>query len=343
MNAILSKIKNLIPGLGGPDARARFQAWWNGVEYKSVAANAPMTFSEELAVVTTEEPPAPEKPAKKKRELSAEAMETDDDSLWPSIRITLAQDIWGEGFCNPGGVDYVFSLAKNFSPVMRGMKLLDVNASLGGSMAWIAGKYEIEAEGLEVSESLQRAGKAFLAQCGLPSMSLKTYTPESLNLVPQSYDFILAREFLYHVADKKEFLDQLCNALKDRGQILFTDLVRVNPGELSVEASEWGSKLLSSYHFERLEEIKALLQARDDMEIRAIDDITPRFIKEISIGWRRYLERLSEEEPDSKFLPWILHEVEIWAKRIDILQAGELRLYRFYARRKAAMDRKPRE
>jgi len=145
---------------------------------------------------------------------------------------------------------------------------------------------------------------------------------------------------LFRIQNKKHYINQLCDSMKERGQLVITDFVKTNEGPPSPRLAEWQSLESADIHLGSLRDIVDIIKSRDDMEIRAVDDITARYTKEISSGWKQYLHKVDEELPDSRFLPWILKEVRMWAKRVELLQSGDVRLYRVYARRKPAMERK---
>ncbi len=322
----------------------KLQAWWQGVEYNTPSIEPRVVQKNQAASGQKSQPAAatnnPE-PANAKH-IAPENMDASDDAVWPSIRLTLAQQIWGEGFCMAGGMDYVLSLAKHFSPLVKDMILLDANPQLGGGMLWISKKYDLTIHGFESCQPLLRSGKAYLARMGAQIVPLRNYNPEKFELAKDYYDCVLLREFLYQVDKKELYLNQICQSLKDRGQIIITDLVRVKSGEPSKRLQDWINNEPGTVKLSNIETTLAALKERGDIEIRGIDDISSRYAKEIVTGWKRYLSTVIEHVPRREFLPWILKEVKIWAKRIEMIQSGELAVFRIYARRKPILERKPK-
>ncbi len=263
-----------------------------------------------------------------------------DDPVWATTRIEMAQAIWGEGFCTPGGVDFALSLAKYFSPLVKGMNFLDVNANLGGNLNWIATKYELNAQGCESHQALQRSSKEYLAKSGAGGINIRFCDENKIEIAKDAFDCILAREYLFQKTDKKYFIDQICDGLKERGQLIITDLVRLKPGDPSKDLKNWMELALIPVHLSDVQTTVGYLKSRGDMEIRAVDDISSRYRQEIVNGWKRYLDTVVHDVPDESYLPWMLREVKIWAGLVQMLQSGEIGLCRIYGRRKPAMERK---
>ncbi|HET6196892.1 MAG TPA: phosphoethanolamine methyltransferase, partial [Acetobacteraceae bacterium] len=61
-----------------------------------------------------------------------DALAEDDDPVWPSARIGIAESLWGEGFLFPGGGAEVLRLAKPLG-LTEASSLLLVGAGTGGA------------------------------------------------------------------------------------------------------------------------------------------------------------------------------------------------------------------
>lgn len=301
---------------------------------KNHKAVAPVAEDAKPAIPSVEAAPEP-KPKK-----IAAPLASADDPIWAGTRIDIAQEIWGDGFCSPGGLDFTLSLAKHFSPLVSGMSFADMNANLGGAMTAIGKKYNLTVHGYESYEPLLRAGQDYLKRADALNMPLKHYHPDKVILPKDAYDCVLIREFLFQVEHQEAFLNKVCDSLKDRGQLLITDFVREKDGAPSGRFNEWVDMESRTPYVLSLDGTLDMLKKRNDMEVRAADNISKKYIKEITVGWKKYLDKIVEDLPDPSYLPWLLREVTLWAKRIEILQSGEVALYRIYARRKPAMERK---
>ena len=102
------------------------------------------------------------------------ALAEDDDPVWPSARISVAEALWGEGFLFPGGADEVLRLAKPLG-LSAASSLLLIGAGSGGAPRRIAAEFGVWVTGYEANARLvelanersQRAGLGRRAQVEL--------------------------------------------------------------------------------------------------------------------------------------------------------------------------------
>ena len=95
----------------------------------------------------------------------------DDDPVWPSARIGVAEALWGEGFLFPGGGAEVLRLAKPLG-LTAASSLMLIGAGSGGPPRCIAGEFGVWVTGYEANPRLvelanersQRAGLGRRAQ-----------------------------------------------------------------------------------------------------------------------------------------------------------------------------------
>jgi ubiquinone/menaquinone biosynthesis C-methylase UbiE len=261
-----------------------------------------------------------------------------DDKIWSRYRVALNQLLWGPGFTHPGGADYILNLARQLGPFGKGMKLLDLHAGLGGGLAAIVKKYGVDADGLEPSAPLSQVAQALIAEQKIkPAPTIKSYDPEKLELEDYTYHAILAREILYLVKDKKNFLTKISQSLHERGQLILTDFLKPRAGATSPQLQSWADTDGKAQAWD-VEELVHYLKNDLNMEIRAIDDISDKYAKYISRGWKAYLARAVEKVPPKDWLPSIMSEVNLCVRRVEVLQSGDLRLIQIYARKKSALD-----
>ena len=99
------------------------------------------------------------------------ALAEDDDPVWPSARISVAEALWGEGFLFPGGGAEVLRLAKPLG-LSAASSLLLIGAGSGGPPRCIAEEFGVWVTGYEANARLvelanersQRAGLGRRAQ-----------------------------------------------------------------------------------------------------------------------------------------------------------------------------------
>lgn len=194
------KMPALPPALGYPLGAfgRRMKTWWYGFEALGIETATPVV----------------DLPSRSSEEVN-EAAE----------RSKAVQLIWGDGYLNPGGPDYLLALVKPLN-VNPAMSLLDLSAGLGGSTRQIATTFDVYITGLERSPEIAAQGHAMSIKAGLAKkVPISAYDVEHFELRPKAFDAILGQYLTVGVRDKERFFAQVGQALKARGQFTFTDFV----------------------------------------------------------------------------------------------------------------------
>ncbi|RMD63872.1 MAG: methyltransferase domain-containing protein [Alphaproteobacteria bacterium] len=290
-----------------PSFRERFWAWWEGYEIKPPPPR-PITTPSSGHDVRFE----PERP------------------FWETARVRLAQDLWGEGFITPGDAEYVSSMAKYFG-LDPAMSVLDIGAGLGGATRTMSENFGVWVTGLESRPELVEAGMALSVKSGLAKRApVVAFDPANLEGKPNSIDCIFSKDFMYSIKDKAEFLKSVEMLLKSRGQFLFTDYVIDRKKGRTSGVEEWIEKEPTAVHPWSVEDYREVL-SQLHMDIRVVEDNTQTCKAIISKGWAdfaRRIEAAGDVEPDMATA--LLEEADLWARRMALFDAGELKVCRFH-------------
>lgn len=87
---------------------------------------------------------------------------------WPSARIALAEQLWGEGFLLPGGAEEVLRLARPLG-LSAASTLLLIGAGIGGPAHRIAAELGVWVAGFEADADLVALAATRGARQGLPA------------------------------------------------------------------------------------------------------------------------------------------------------------------------------
>ncbi len=267
-------------------------------------------------------------------ELAEESAEGGAPNPYSRERLLLLAELWGPGFTSPGGEEFGLELAKPLAPNSK-MSLLNLNATLGGMARTIANVYQMWVNAFESSETLARIGMEMSTREGLAKRAPVEFCNheklrERLQKDGRQYDSIFAKEGFFGVADKKELFTTIHDYLKENGQLLFTDYVLAEAGEISHEVEAWMGAEPQRPHLWTVEETLACLKGLD-LDLRISEDMTARYRQMALRGWSEYVKRLKKlEASDPAMLDTLLREVEIWARRILAFDRGGLRVYRFH-------------
>jgi SAM-dependent methyltransferase len=247
--------------------------------------------------------------------------------FWHAEAGEVAEKMWGTGQVWPAGDAVMGMLVRPFG-VKPDHNLLDLSAGLGGALRTLAGKANL-IKGLEVDQALAMRGMEMSAKAGKTKHApISVYDPATFSM-PATFDFALARELFYRIADKPAFFAAIAGCLKPGGQIAFTDFVvdpenKQKPAILAWQAHEKDARPLGLIDL-------AQAWARVGIELRVSEDQTAFYRQEVIEGLKRFVGFLGQgPAPDAETKRTILREVELWVYRMAAIEQG-MKFYRFYA------------
>jgi cyclopropane fatty-acyl-phospholipid synthase-like methyltransferase len=249
----------------------------------------------------------------------------------PVDRLALYQKIWGPGFLVPGGVDYVMSMVKPFG-VNPAMSLLDLTAGLGGPSRHVSQFFGVYITAMERAPEIAKRAHAMSIDAGLgKKVPVTTYDPETVELKPHAFDCAYAEYLTVSVVAKERLMREVNKALKARGQFSFVDFVMGDAAALEDPRIEALRKI------ERFTPTPWSVKQYTDclsgcgFDVRIAEDHTEAFIRHVSHGWAEFSRNYDVKLMTRGNRQAIAEEGELWMTRLDAVQSGVLKVYRFYA------------
>lgn len=249
---------------------------------------------------------------------------------WPVERRDVLEDVWGKGCLQPGTPDDVASLM-NVCALSPAKTMLCVGAGIGGPARHLVHKFGVWLVGLERDDSLvAEANRQALVEDVDKKALFYAADYETLALKPSGYDAILCRNVLSTVVNREGMIEQFAEALKPSGHLVAVDFV---VGE--TKGSEAILKRLfegetPKLHPMRAQQLAASLKQRNFL-IHVAKDITDEVMPRILEGWARFAQALKPGVTPRFTAEIILEEAAKWETRMQALQNGALRVYRFHA------------
>ena len=198
--------------------KLRLKAWWQGYDPAEVAARL-------RTAGTDQTPPSNVPPPPVKAESAP--VNLDDPMLpfdpWDSNRVEIAQYIWGEGYCGPGGPDHIIAMCKLLA-LSPEMSLLEIGANLGGPARTLADKYGSWVTGYETSTRLVELANEKSHMAGLgKKATIKPFDSETITDFERNFDRAFAKETLYTIKDKARLLALIEQHLKPSAMLHITN------------------------------------------------------------------------------------------------------------------------
>ncbi|RMF15859.1 MAG: methyltransferase domain-containing protein [Alphaproteobacteria bacterium] len=322
----------------------RLKAWWEGYdpdEYaRWVAAReaALRAANGKDSPEEVEEPPVVEDEQPEEPEPSATPEIPIDP--WDDRRAEIAQYIWGEGYCGPGGPEHVISMSKLLALSPK-QSLLEIGSNLGGPARTLAQKFGVWVTGYESSPNLVELANEISHRKGLlKKAEVFHYDPDTITDFDRRYDRALAKESLYQVENKAHLLEVVEAHMKPGALFLITDYVLGDESWVATdEYREWRDRE-SERRRPRLttaEDIVSMLK-KVRFNIRVNEDVSDHYIELINESWKgadRVAEKVATQDDGEALVQTLLREAEFWSTRVRLLRDGKLRVRRILATKKS--------
>ena len=297
------------PASGAPKApfKQRFMAWWEGVDLPPMEAPPPRAVRE-----PEPEPPPPP--------IKLEPWEN------PAIRVRHA--IWGEGFRSPGGIAFALELVKPFA-INNSMSILDFGCGAGGATRAIAKEFDVWITGIERDREQVDLGKLLSQRAGLERKAeIIAYDPDNFVSRSGGFDCILSVDTMFRFEAREVILARLENVLKTRGQLTVCDYVRADHAQpnhplIAAALGADSPPLWTHGEYEkRFNELK--------FDLRVSEDVTDRYRMMALIALDQVTKVPEGKSVIRTFPDAFMAEVGEWERRMLAIEAGVLRVFRFY-------------
>lgn len=298
----------------------RLKAWWEGYDIDDIRARLARGEDIEEIANEPEEVQEPESDA-------PEAM------VWDDKRLETAQLIWGEGYCGPGGAEYVTSMSKLLGMSSK-MSVVVIGAGLGGPSRVLANEFGAWITGYEQSDNLAEKGMALSVKAGLEGKApIKNYDPGSDDPFERTFDRAYSKEALYTVEDKPKLLQNVFNQLKDGGLFLINDYTLSSVDALAdKDVQKWIRQEPSQPYPVPNDTMEKLLTDCGYI-LRVNEDITDQYIDMIAKSWAgvdKVIESLTKSKEDqSETIQRLIKEAEYWMLKSKTMKDGHVKAWRF--------------
>jgi len=298
--------------------KSRLKAWWEGYDVADMEAKLLARLAREAKASAPKKDKAPVSKAE-----------------WDEARIAVAQMVWGNGFCGPGGPENVIAMSKllALSPKLSAMV---VGAGLGGPSRVLAKEFGVWISGYESSKELAEAGQQMSVDAGLEKKAhIHHKNLDDVYDFERQFDRAYSKEAMFTVENKSKLVEAIFGNLKEDGLFLITDYVIKDVDSLSdPDVIDWlRQEPVDPFPVTSGTTTRTLEAA--GFNIRVNEDITDQYLGLITDAWAnadQIVATLSQQGEDAKAnLMAILSEAEFWSRRTKIMKSGQLRVCRYLA------------
>jgi cyclopropane fatty-acyl-phospholipid synthase-like methyltransferase len=242
----------------------------------------------------------------------------------------LTDRLWGESFTTPGGAEYAIDFIQLLD-LSEKKGLLNVGAGLGGAARAMVKEKGVWVTGLEAFKELAEEGMERSVMAALARKAPIThFDPEEFSLRERSFNAVVAFETFYTIRDKERLFKALEKCLRIDGDLLFTDFVLPDDRAPDAKVKQWFVKEPVRPNLWTVKRTVSILGGLN-FDVRVAEDITQDYRRMVLAGWFAFVESLTKAELTPVFAADIVGECEYWLHRMDALDSGGVRLYRFHA------------
>lgn len=254
-------------------------------------------------------------------------------SLWSEARIKVAEGLWGQGFLLPGGESEILRCVRQLGVSGSGSLLL-IGAGPGGPACAIARELGIWVSGFEADPILTAFATERALQSGLGKrVQIDGWDPADPAFRIGAYHHALALEPL-RGARAEPVLAAIAEALKPTGHFVLQETVGNLPSqEPDSDLAAWARLENRGPELPSEDSITRIL-GRLGFEVRRVEDVSERHTHLAVLGWRLALRGIGQKRPSPLHAALLVREAELWFRRLQLLQAGQLSLVRWHAVRK---------
>lgn len=249
---------------------------------------------------------------------------------WTPERFRVVQEIWGEGYLEPGGPPFARKLL-SAAKIDSKQTVLDMSLKLGGTASLIAKDASLYMEAWEPKPEFAKKARSLINSLGLVKRILMEPNDCSKVEFPENkYDLIYSREQFFKIEDKKSLIEKIGRSLKPKGQFLFTDLMVCDPDNNAEEIATWASAERQT-PYPWTEDLYKAVFKEFGFSIWASNDFSQEYLEFINAGWHKIMVKIEDGDFDRRFVDYLMQEGEIWLARARAIESGILQVKRMQA------------
>ena len=112
---------------------------------------------------------------------------------------------------------------------------------------------------------------------------------------------------------------------------MFTDLCAAGPDSRGPATEVWVAQEPVAPNLWTVDEMRAALEALQ-LEVRVTEDITDSYRQRTVAAFKELLTDMQKKPLKPDLAGWAMAETENWTRRVAVIDSGEVKVYRFYAR-----------
>lgn len=244
--------------------------------------------------------------------------------------IALLELVWGKGFLSPGGPEAVAAIVRNAA--LADKLVLDIGCGLGGIELILARDFGARVIGIDIEKELVRRANELMEREGLADrVDCRLVEPGPLAFDDAEFDVVFGKDSWIHVEDKQSFFAEVFRVLKPGGLLMAGDWMRSH--KPYGEDMEYFFEMEGlTYHMDTIENYGSVIRKAGFVDVE-LEDIADEYRVQAHREYRDMKGRLKQPMINALGEDGQAHFEENWRALTVVLDSGELRPGRFWARK----------
>ena len=257
-------------------------------------------------------------------------MADDHEDEYTDELIALLELVWGKGFLSPGGPEAVAAIVRDNE--LKDKAVLDIGCGLGGIELVLARDYGARVVGIDIEQELVRRANDLMAREGLTDrVECRLVEPGPFAFEDESFDVVFGKDSWIHIEDKPDFFADVFRVLRPGGLLLAGDWMRSDkPYGNDMEYFFEMEGL--TYHMDTIDNYGGIIRGAGFVDVE-LEDIADEYRVQGHREYRDMQGRLKPAMIEALGEDGQAHFEENWRAMCVVLDSGELRPGRFWARK----------
>jgi cyclopropane fatty-acyl-phospholipid synthase-like methyltransferase len=209
--------------------------------------------------------------------------------------------------------------------------VVDITAGIGTATRVIAREFGCMVDGLQMDPAQLELAAKFADEAGVgDKVTIREGSLGNCDIEPASRDVVFGRAALLGLKEKDAIFNDIWAMLKPGGQVLLAEFVAKDAGGAKADAAEWAKFEKMQPYLVTVNQIKQGIAA-SHLDVLQADDVSEEFCSHITHGLAGLTDVLKQGTVPKDQRSWVMWEVELWARRVLMLQGGNIGFYLFHA------------
>ncbi|SPJ30610.1 class I SAM-dependent methyltransferase [Falsiruegeria mediterranea] len=245
-----------------------------------------------------------------------------DEILYDRQVIDFLEELWGEGFLSPGGVEEVARVVEGVD--LKGKHILDIGCGSGAIAVLLAGEMEAgKVTGIDVEAPVCEAARQRVRDAGLEGrVEIIEVSPGPMPFDAEMFDVVFSKDSIIHIPDKATLAAEVLRVLKPGGVFAASDWLTNHDGDMSPEMAHYVK--MEDLEFQMASPAKYRV-AMEEAGFEAVELVNRNpWYAQVSAAELAELTGPNRAKWEARHgADFIKHQIEIWDAMQPVLKSGE--------------------